>query len=78
MAQSKNGVSNASPKKTAAEIKEWYDKNKAQLEKFANTQDAFKKLRDVTKNTRQTSISSYSKDKLINYLKNVSSYESEL
>jgi hypothetical protein len=82
LAQNKNGVSDASPKKmTAVEMKKWYEENKSQLGQFANfasTQEAFKKLRDVTKNTRQTSVSSYSKDKLINYLKNVSSYESEL
>ena len=74
MAQNKNGVSNASPKKmTATEMKKWYEDNKSKLGQFANfasTQEAFKKLRDVTKNTRQTSVSSYSKDKLINYLKN--------
>ena len=66
---------------TASEMKEWYEKNKSQLGQFANfasTQEAFKKLRDVTKNTRQTSTSSYSKDKVVNYLKNVSSYESDL
>ena len=65
MAQDKNGVSNASPKKTAVEMKKWYEENKMQLVQFANfasTQEAFKKLRDVTKNTRQTSVSSYSKD----------------
>lgn len=82
MAQNKSGVSNASPNKmTVAEMKEWYEKNKSQVGcfvNFASTQDAFKKLRDVTKNTRQTSVSSYSKDKLITYLKNVSNYETEL
>ena len=45
MAQKKNGVSNASPKKmTAVEMKEWYEKNKAQLGQFANfasAQEAF-------------------------------------
>ena len=82
MAQNKNEVSNASPKKlTAVEMKKWYEDNKSQLGQFANfasTQEAFKKLRDVTKNTRQSSTSSYSKDKVVNYLKNVSSYESDL
>ena len=82
LAHNNSGVSNASHKKmTAVEMKKWYEENKSQLGQFANlssTQEAFKKLRDVTKNTRQTSVSSYSKDKLINYLKNVSSYESEL
>lgn len=70
---------------TAAEKKQFYESAKvkkplteAELQKFAETQEAFKKLRDVTKNTRQTSISSYNKEKVITYLKNVSSYEQEL
>ena len=88
MAQNKKGVSNASspkvttaPKMTTAEMKEWYEKNKEQLGCFVNyasTKEAFKKLRDVTKNTRQTTLSSYSKEKVVTYLKNVSSYESDL
>lgn len=70
---------------TVTEKKEFYEKSKAKRQlteedfrRFADTQDTLKKLRDVTKNTRQTSISSYSKDKVITYLKNVSSYETEL
>ena len=81
MAQSKNEVSNAplgQKKMTAAEMKEWYEQNKYKLEKFESTENAFKKLRDVTKNNRQTTLSSYSKDNVIKYLKNVSSYEKEL
>lgn len=81
MAQKQKGVSGASSKKlTAEDAKKWYEqnKNKIALLNFENTQNAFKKLRDVTKNTRQTAISSFSKDKLITYLKNVSNYETEL
>ena len=81
MAQSKNEVSNAplgQKKMTAAEMKEWYEQNKYKLEKFESTENAFKQLRDVTKNNRQTTLSSYSKDSVIKYLKNVSSYEKEL
>lgn len=83
MAQTKNKVSNAplKPKYTAAEMQKWYNENKDKLPMFVNfaeTQEAFKKLRDVTKNTRQTTLSSYSKDKVITYLKNVSNYESDL
>ena len=90
MTQSKNEVSKASPKSnktqlTAVEMNRWYEENKDKLNmfinntaKFADTQSAFKKLRDVAKNTRQTTLSSYSKDKVITYLKNVSNYEKEL
>lgn len=82
MAQNKKAVSDVSSnKKTAAQMREWYEKNKSQIGcfvNFANTKDAFKKLRDVTKNLKQTSVSSYSKDKIIKYLQNISSYEKEL
>ena len=59
-------------KRTAAEMKEWYDKNKEA------TQNAFKQVRDVTKTTRQTTLSSYSKDTVVSYLQNISSNENNL
>lgn len=57
---------------TAAEMREWYEKNKE------NTQNAFKQIRDVTKSTRQTTLSSYNKDSVITYLQNISSNENNL
>lgn len=57
---------------TAAEMKEWYEKN------VSKAQDAFKQIRDVTKTTRQTTLSSYSKDSVITYLQNISSNENNL
>lgn len=63
---------------TAAEMKEWYEKNKQRLLKYESATEAFKRLRDVTKNTRQTTIYSYNKENVITYLKNVSNYEGEL
>ena len=59
-------------KRTAAEMKEWYDKN------IQNTQNAFKQIRDVTKTTRQTTLNSYNKDNVITYLQNISSNENNL
>ena len=59
-------------KRTAAEMKEWYEKNKEV------TQNAFKQVRDVTKTTRQTTLSSYSKDNVVSYLQNISSNENNL
>ena len=63
---------------TAAEMKEWYEKNKQRLLKYESATEAFKRLRDVTKSTRQTTIYSYNKENVITYLKNVSNYEREL
>ena len=57
---------------TAAEMKEWYEKNKKE------TQNAFKQIRDVTKTTRQTTLNSYSKDNVISDLQNISSNENNL
>ena len=65
-------ISGASKQHTAIEKKEWYEKN------AQNTQNAFKQLRDVTKTTRQTTLSSYSKDNVITYLQNISSNENNL
>lgn len=59
-------------RRTAAEMKEWFEKNKEV------TQNAFKQIRDVTKTTRQTTIKSYSKESVISYLQNISSNESNL
>ena len=59
-------------KRTAIEMKEWYEKN------AQNTQNAFKQLRDVTKTARQTTLNSYSKDNVISYLQNISSNENNL
>lgn len=63
---------NTAMQHTAAEMKEWYAKN------IENTQNAFKKIRDVTKSARQTTLSSYSKDNVITYLQNISSNENNL
>lgn len=71
-----NNSSNRQP--TAAERKKYM----AQLEQqnFAKKKasDAFKQVRDVTKNVRQTTISSYNKENVIRYLQNIDSYEKEL
>lgn len=76
-------VKNTSP--TAAEMSRWYEENKDKISvlnnaivKFADTQKAFKQLRTVSKNVKHSSISSYNKEKVVTYLKNVSNYEVEL
>ena len=70
--KSNNMQYNSSKKRTAIEMKEWYEKN------AKNTQEAFKQIRDVTKTARQTTLNSYSKDNVISYLQNISSNENSL
>ena len=77
-------MTETSPKKTttrqptAAERKQYIEKLEKQQHNFAKSQESFKKIRDVTKNVRQTSISSYSKESVIQYLQNIDSYEEQL
>lgn len=85
MARPKKEMSEASPNKTtisksptAAERKAYMEKLEQEQQRFVKSQQAFKQVRDVTKNVRQTSISSYSKENVITYLQNIDSYEKEL
>lgn len=82
MAQTKKGATNAPTKQktqtTAAEMREWYEKNKSKLDNFAKAQDALVSLRDLTKNKTFKNISNFNKETLKEYLKNISSSESNL
>ena len=85
MTRSKKGMTETSPRNnnsakkiTAADRKEYMSKLELQQKRFAESQQAFKQVRDVTKTTRQISISSYSKENVIRYLQNIDSYEDEL
>lgn len=75
-----NTTSSSTTKKqpTANEMREWYEKNKNRLERYENATDAIMNLRDVQKSTRYTTISNYSKEDVKDYIKNISSSESDL
>lgn len=68
MAQTKSKVS-STPTRTAAEIKEWYEKNEKNISNFAKAQNALKQLVDPTKSTTRT-YSTFDKTKLRTYMKN--------
>ena len=53
MAQTKSQVS-STPTRTAAEIKEWYEKNEKNISNIAKAQKALKQLGDPTKSTTRT------------------------
>ena len=86
MARTKQEMPEASPKNTnsikkqptAAERKQYMEKLQQQEFAKKKASDAFKQIRDVTKTTRQTTISSYNKENVIRYLQNINSYEKEL
>lgn len=64
-------------KLTAAEMRDFYDKNKNAIELFANDPENIRKLTDITK-TRIKAISAFNKEVLIDYLKNIGSNEKNL
>lgn len=78
MAVKTSSANGTSTRKSASEMREWYEKNKSKLENFANAEDALKNLRNIAKTTRFKNISSISKEDLRNYLENPSTYESQL
>lgn len=82
----KKRVSSSTPKidhstpsapKTAVEMRNWYEQNKNKIEAFEAAEQAATSLRDVTK-TKTKAVSSFSKQNLANYLKNISSNEKNL
>lgn len=77
MATTKTGANGTSKNITAAEAKEWYEKNKSIIENFSNAEKALKIVRDVTKNNVRR-ISTFSKDTLRGYLQNLGSNERNL
>lgn len=63
---------------SAGEIQRWYEKNKLQIENFADASDAIKILRDVKSNKINRTISTFDKNTLRSYLKNISSNSTNL
>ena len=78
--KSSSGTSSTPKKKqmTAAELREWYNTYTKRLENFKKAEEAFKKLKDVTKSTRERNVSKISKDSLRQYLENPGNYENQL
>lgn len=63
---------------TAAEKREYLEKLEQQNFAKNKSKETFKQVRDVTKTVRQTTLSSYNKENVITYLKNIDNYEKEL
>lgn len=61
----------------AAEMRKWYDENKARLENYADAEEALRHLVDTTKNSAKT-VTAFNKETLRSYLQNIGSNESNL
>lgn len=77
MAQGTTTESAPAKKLTAAELREWYEKNKKEIANFAKADNAIKQLTDISKTTTK-SISAFSKESLRTYLQNIGSNEKNL
>ena len=73
-----NTSSTQSKQPTAAEMKEFYEKNKRRIENFDAANDAFTNFRDTSKSTTYTTISNFNKEDLRSYLQNITSNEVNL
>ena len=73
-----NTSSSTSKQPTAAEMKEFYEKNKHRIENFDAANEAFTNFRDTSKSTTYTTISNFNKEDLRNYLQNITSNEVNL
>lgn len=78
MATNKTSANGTSNKPSAAEMREWYEKNKNRLDRFAEAKDALLNLRQINKDTRYRTVSKISKEDLKQYLENPNNYEEEL
>lgn len=78
MARSNPNKVSAAPsvKITAAQLREWYEKNKSSIENYAKAKDAIR-LKDATKSSTKT-ITAFNKETLRTYLQNIGSNERNL
>lgn len=63
--------------KSPAEMRQWYEQNKAKIERYDQAVDGLINLRDITKTGTKT-INSFSKESLRTYLRNIGSNEVNL
>ena len=77
MAQTKNGAKSTSSNISAAELRDFYDKNKNRIDNYASAENILKQFRNVTKNATKA-VSTFNKETLRRYLQNIGSNEANL
>lgn len=74
MAKTKKSSASGTSTKTVAEIKQWFNENRSEVEMFAKEKNNIMNLRDVNQRTNKT-ISVINKETLKSYFSNISSNE---
>ena len=74
----KTSATNGTPRHTAAELKKWYENNKAAIEKYTKAKDGADILRDVTQVVTPPSIQTINKEELKQWFNNIGSNEKNL
>ena len=75
--QARETINTQHGEKTVSELQAFYNNNYDRLKNFEAAQTSFKQITDVTKNTRKA-IPTFNKEKLLNYLRNISNNEKNL
>lgn len=78
MATKNNSATGTSNRPSAAEMRNWYEKNKNNIERYAEASDALFNLREISKSKTYKSIETVSKEDLRTYLENPTNYETQL
>ncbi|MBQ0035586.1 MAG: hypothetical protein KBT35_01570 [Firmicutes bacterium] len=78
MATKKTSANGTSNRPSAAEMRDWFEKNKGRLERFEDAKDALLNLRSISKDTRYRTVQKITKEDLKRYLENPNNYEEEL
>ena len=77
-AKNTTGAGSTGNKPTVAELREWYANNEQRMRNYELAEDQIKILRDVTKSTNGKTVTTFSKETVVQYLQNPSSNEKNL
>ena len=70
-----SSANNGAPKHSVAEMRQWYEKNKYNVERYTKAKDGAEILRDVTKTITPNNIQTINKEELRTWFKNIGSNE---
>ena len=73
-----SSATNGTPKRTAAEIKKWYEENRIAIEKYTRAKDGAEILRDVTQVVTPPSVQTIDKEELRAWFRSIGANEKNL
>ena len=73
-----SSATNGTPKRTAAELRKWYEENRTAIERYTKAKDGADILRDVTQVVTPPSVQTINKEELKQWFNNIGSNEKNL